>query len=130
METTELEAQVYEALTQNAELMGMLPEMVNGDVPIYHLLAPAGDSQRYPIIVYAPTSDVPAMYADDEEAYHKVTIRISIVTSDGQYAELNKVIREIMIKELEFERVQTVPAFDNEYQKIILNCDYVKVIEA
>ena len=54
METTELEAQIYDALTKNAELMGMLPEMVNGDVPIYHLLAPAGESQRYPILVYAP----------------------------------------------------------------------------
>lgn len=117
METTELEKEVYES-------MSMLPEIVDGNVPIYHLLAPAGDSQRYPILVYAPTSDVPAGYADDEEVYHKVTIRISIITTDGQYSELNKAIRKLMTRELGFKRVQTVPAYDFEYKKIILNADY------
>lgn len=128
METTELEAKVYDALTSNEKLMGMLPS--GGGVPIYHLVAPAGDNQRYPILVYAPTSDVPVSYGDDVEAFHRVTIRISIVTSDGQYSELNKVIREIMTEELEFKRVQTVPAADYEYKKIILNADYQITIPA
>ena len=128
METTELEAQVYDALTSNQKLMGMLPK--GGDVPIYHLFAPAGDIQRYPILVYLPIRDVPVDYGDDEETFHRVTIRISIVTSDGQYSELNKVIREIMTQQLEFVRVNTTPAIDFEYKKIILNAEYQKVIPA
>ena len=128
METTELEAQVYDALTSNQKLMGMLPK--GGDVPIYHLFAPAGDTQRYPILVYLPIRDVPVDYGDDEETFHRVTIRISIVTSDGQYSELNKVIREIMTQQLEFVRVNTTPAIDFEYKKIILNAEYQKVIPA
>lgn len=128
METTELEANVYEALTQDEELMGMLPS--GGDIPIYHHLAPAGDNQRYPILVYTVTSDVPVSYGDDEEYMHKVTIRISIVTNDGQYAEINKMIREIMTRNFGFKRVQTVPVADWEYGKIILNCDYAITIEA
>ena len=128
METTELEAKVYEALTQNEELMGMLP--TGGDMPIYHLLAPAGDIKRYPVLVYSPTDDVPTVYGDDGELFHKVKIRISIITNDGQYSELNKIIREIMTQELEFKRVNTTPAFDFEYGKVILNCDYEITIEA
>ena len=128
METTELEAQVYETLTQNTELMGMLPS--GGDIPIYHHLAPAGDDQRYPILVYTTTNDVPVIYGDDGESFHRVTIRISIVTNDGQYSELNKVIRAIMTNQLEFERVNTVPMADFEYGKVILNCDHKKMIEA
>ena len=128
METTELEAQIYDALTNNQKLMGMLPK--GGDIPIYHLFAPAGDTQRYPILVYLPTSDVPVDYGDDEETFHRVTIKISIVTSDGQYSELNKVIREIMTKQLEFVRENTTPAIDFEYKKIILNAEYQKVIPA
>ena len=128
METTELEAQVYDALTSNQKLMGMLPQ--GGDIPIYHLFAPAGDNQRYPLLVYLPTNDVPVDYGDNEEVFHRVTIRISIVTSDGQYSELNKIIREIMTQELEFVRLNTTPSMDFDYQKIILNCEYQKIIEA
>ena len=153
METTELEAQVYDALTNNAELMGMLPsggdffswskiinfvlqlsikrtEGIPNQRTIYHLFAPAGDIQRYPILVYSPISDVPVNYGDDEETFHRVTIRISIITNDGQYSEINKVIREIMTQQLEFVRVQTVPAIDFEYKKIILNAEYQTVIPA
>ena len=128
METTELEAQVYNALINSEELMGMLPS--GGGIPIYHHLAVAGDNQRYPILVYTVTNDVPVIYGDDGEEFHKVTIRISIVTNDGQYSELNRVIRRIMTQDLEFERVNTVPMADFEYGKVILNCDYKKTIEA
>lgn len=128
METTELEAEVYEALTNSEELMSMLP--VDGDILIYHLFAPAGDKLRYPLLVYAPISDIPVDYGDDEEKFHRVTIRISIVTNDGEYAELNRIIREIMTQQLDFIRVNTVPTMDFEYQKVILNCDYQTIIEA
>ena len=80
--------------------------------------------------MYLPISDVPVDYGDDEEIFHRVTIRISIVTSDGQYSELNKVIREIMTQQLEFVRLNTTPAIDFEYKKIILNAEYQKVIPA
>lgn len=128
METTELEAEVYKALTSNEELMGMLPE--GGDIPIYHLFAPAVDNLQYPLLVYSPTSDVPIDYGDDEEMFHRVTIRISIVTVDGQYTELNKIIRNIMTKELDFVRVNTTPSVDFDNQKIILNSEYRIVIES
>ena len=128
METTELEAQVYDALINNDELMGMLPN--DGEIPIYHHLAIAGEKMRYPILVYTTTNDVPVSYGDDFEEFHRVTIRISIITSDGEYSEINKVIREIMTIDLEFERVNTVPMVDADYGRIILNCDYKKIIEA
>lgn len=124
METTELEENVYEALTTNEELIGMLASEI--DIPIFHFYAPAVDGKKTqrPILVYTTTSDTPVMYADDEEYMHKVTIRISIVTNDGQYTEINKIIREIMTKNFGFKRVNTFPVADWEYGKIILNCDY------
>ena len=130
METTQLEANVYEALTTNEELMSMLASEI--DIPIYHFYAPAIDGKKTqrPILVYTTTSDVPVLYGDDEEAMHKVTIRISIVTNDGQYTEINKLIREMMTKNFGFKRVNTFPVADWEYGKIILNCDYSIEIES
>ena len=128
METAELEGQVYEALVTNETLMGMLPN--DGNVPVYHHLAPAGDINRYPILVYTPISDTPVAFGDNLEFMHKVRIRISIVTSDGQYSEINRIIRQIMTQDLEFKRINTVPVADFEYRKIILNADYEKIIPA
>ena len=130
METTELESKVYNALISNENLVGMLPKLKNGNIPIFHFVAPAGERDRYPILVYLPISDVPVSFGDDEETFHEVTIRISIITSNGDYTEINKIIRQIMTKELDFERVQTVPAYDFETNKIILQADYKIIIES
>lgn len=130
MELADLEEQIYFALCQNENLIGMLPKTSSGNMPIFHLFAPATDSQKYPLIVYTPLSDTPFLYTDDKETWHKVTIRISIVTNDGQYTEINKIIREIMTDELNFKRVNTAPAVDSEQKKIILNSEYEKIISA
>ena len=130
METTELEREIYNALTTNEKLTGKLPQLRSGNFPVYHIVAPARREDRYPIIIYSPISDVPALYSDDTETYHKVTIRISIITLNGEYSELNKIIRQIMTEQLEFERVQTVPEYDFEHEKFILQADYIKIIPA
>ena len=130
METSELESQVYNALISNENLAGMLPRMTDGSLPVFHLAAPAGDVKRYPVLVYAPISDVPVLFTDDEETFHSVTIRISIVTNDGQYSEIYKIIRQIMTKELDFKRVNAVPKIDFEFDKIILDADFKTMIKS
>lgn len=110
METFELEEEVRTALIENADLMAVLPNGVNG---IYHLVAPTVDPKRYPIIVYAPISDVPILAGDNREVAHRVTIRIHVITSQKRYkAEEEKFVsscrqvREIMA-DLGFIRRQT-----------------------
>ena len=82
METTELEREVRNTLIENAELMAVLP---NGANAIYHHVAPAVDPTRYPIIVYAPISDVPTLNGDNRELAHRVTIRIHVITSQRRF---------------------------------------------
>ena len=82
METFELEEEVRTALIENADLMAVLPNGING---IYHYVAPAADPTRYPIIVYSPISDVPAMHGDNREVAHRVTIRIHVIAAQRRF---------------------------------------------
>lgn len=127
METYELEAQVHSALIDNADLMAVLPNRANG---IYHLLAPAADPSRYPIIVYSPISDVPALSGDNREQAHRVTIRIHVIASQKRFTleERNfvtacRLVKEIMTG-LNFVRRQTIPFVDEG--KIMRIFDFVK----
>ena len=124
METAELESKVYLALKTSAEITGLLAE---GENSIYHMLAPSGDGQQYPILVYSTISDVPSTYGDNEEKSHRITIRIHIITEDGEYTEIYKEVNQIMIG-LEFNRVQTTPYFEQDKKMLIV--DYRIVIEA
>jgi len=127
METVELEEEVRSALIGNADLMAVLP---NGANSIYHYVAPSADPTRYPIIVYSPISDVPAIQGDNREVAHRVTIRIHVIAAQKRFSvdEQNfvmacRLIREIM-QSLGFVRRQTIPFLDDG--KIMRIFDFVK----
>ncbi len=118
METMELEAQVYLALTSDSALIALLAK---GTKSIFHLQAPGDNNTRYPYLVYSPISDVPALVGDDIEVTHRVTIRIHVVTIDGQYNVIYRHINRIM-QEMGFTRVQTTQYIDDG-QKVLIT-DY------
>lgn len=127
METYELEEEIYAALIGNAELMAVLPSGANS---IYHHVAPAVDPKRYPIIVYAPISDVPALNGDNREVAHRVTIRIHVIATQRRFdADKNnfitacRLVKEILTG-LNFVRRQTTPYVeDGKFMQVI---DFVK----
>ena len=130
METVDLEEEVRSALIGNADLMAVLP---NGENGIYHYVAPSADPTRYPIIVYSPISDVPAIHGDNREIAHRVTIRIHIIAAQkrSRVDEYNfvmacRLIREIM-QSLGFARRQTIPFLDDG--KVMRIFDFVKGVK-
>ena len=127
METYELEKEIHAALISNAELMSVLPL---SDKAIFHHVAPTVESKRYPIIVYSPISDVPALTGDNREIAHRVTIRIHVVASQKRFDadERNfmaacRLIKDIMTT-LGYFRRQTTPFVDDG--KIMSILDFVK----
>ena len=131
METYELEEEVYQELATDTALLAVLP---NGTKSIYHLQAPTVDPVRYPILVYAPISDVPALSADNVEFAHRVTIRIHVITlasgSNANYEnfiECCKLVKKIMTG-LNFSRVQSNLFVDDGKKMMIL--DFIKSIES
>lgn len=130
METYELEEEIYSALIGNAELMAVLPSGANS---IYHHVAPAVDPKRYPIIVYAPISDVPALNGDNREVAHRVTIRIHVIASQRRFdADKNnfitacRLVKEILAG-LNFARIQT-NSF-SEDGKLMTILDFAKGVD-
>ena len=131
METFELESEVRAALINNADLLAVLPNGANG---IYHYVAPSADPARYPIIVYSPISDVPAIHGDNRERAHRVTIRIHVIAAQKRFPvdERNfvaacRLVREIM-QELGFARRQSIPFLDDG--KIMRVMDFIKGVES
>jgi len=117
VETMELEAQVYTGITGDSDLMAMLP---NGIKSVFHLQAPSDDNLRYPILVYSPVSDVPALVGDDIEVTHRVTMRVHIITTDGQYHAIYRRIHQIM-QGLGYARVQAMPYVENDQRVLIVD---------
>lgn len=69
---------VYKALTADKDLTARLnggARAIRADLTAH--------SGRYPVIVYQMISDVPALFADDVEKGRRVTVQISIITTDG-----------------------------------------------
>lgn len=127
METHELENEVYAALTGNAELLDVLPLR---EKAIYHYVAPSADPKRYPIIVYSPISDVPALAGDNREVAHRVTIRIHVIaalrrteTDKQNFIAACRLVKNIM-EDLGFVRRQTTPFVDDG--KLMNIYDFVK----
>ncbi len=118
VETMELEAQVYSALTGDSALTALLAK---GTKSVFHLQAPGDNSMRYPCLVYSPISDVPALVGDDIEVTHRVTIRLHVITLDGQYNVIYRHINRIM-SGLGFLRVQATQYIDDG-QKVLI-ADY------
>lgn len=117
METAELEAQVYSALSGDSSLTALLAK---GADSIFHLQAPGDTRARYPALVYAPVSDVPVLVGDDMELAHRVTIRLHIITLDGQYGDIYRCAHRIM-EGLGFVRFQTTPYIDDGQRILIVD---------
>ncbi|MBQ8698767.1 MAG: DUF3168 domain-containing protein [Schwartzia sp.] len=111
-------AEVYAALKSDARLTVKLAGRAKG---IYHLHGP--DAGSYPVIVYSTLSDVPALHADNAEIERRVTVRIHIMTRDGQYGGIYDDVKRIM-RGIGFTRVQTNEIYDDGLR--ILVADYRK----
>lgn len=119
METTRLEAEIFSALTNDTEIMELLPK---GESSIFHLQAPAVYPD-YPILVYSPIGDVPILYADNAEELHRAIIRIHIIAQD--YSALYSAVKRVMAS-LGFTRGQATPYIEDG--KFILIADFKKII--
>lgn len=119
METTQLEADVFSALKNDTEIMGLLPK---GESSIFHFQAPAVYPD-YPILVYTPISDVPILHGDNREKLHSVIIRIHIIAED--YSALYSAVKRVMA-DLEFTRIQATPFIEDGKRMLI--ADFKKVI--
>lgn len=117
VETAELEAAVYDALKSDTALTALLAK---GADSIYHMQAPS-DLRRYPAIVYSTISDVPALAGDDNEITHNVSIRVHIVTLDGDYAILYRRVCSD-ITGIGFSRYQAYPYVEDG--QIIMIADF------
>lgn len=124
MEQMELEAEVYAALMGDSALVAKLPK---GDKDIHHLISPADKSTRYPHIVYSVSSDSPQIHGDNAEMYHDVSIRLHIVTKDGEYKDIYEDVKRIMLS-LGFMRRATTP-YEEDGLKVLV-CDFRKMIPA
>lgn len=109
METAALEDAVYAALTGDSTLTAMLAD---GADSVFHMQAPADLKSRYPALVYSTISDVPAIAGDNEEITHRVSIRVHIMTLDGDYAGLYRRVCSDMTG-LGFSRYQAYPYIED-----------------
>ena len=100
-------AEIYAALKEDEELTSKL---AGGQKGIYHVHGP--DAGSYPVVVYSTLSDVPALHADNAEIERRVTVRIHIMTKDGQYGAIYADVRRILLG-LGFMRVQTTEIYDD-----------------
>ncbi len=74
----ELMKEVYSTLSADPAIISHLAEGARGvwaDLTDY--------SGRRPVIAYSAISDVPSLFGDDLEIGRRVTIQVSIVTTDG-----------------------------------------------
>lgn len=118
METAELEAAVYGALTGDSVLTAMLAD---GADSVFHMQAPADLKSRYPALVYSTISDVPAIAGDDDEITHRLSMRIHIMTLNGDYAGLYRQVCKDMAS-LGFSRYQAYPYIEDG--QIIMIADF------
>ena len=118
METAEIEAAVYGALTGDTTLTAMLAD---GADSVFHMQAPADLKSRYPALVYSTISDVPAIAGDNEEITHRISIRVHIMTMDGDYAGPYRQVCKDMAG-LGFSRYQAYPYIEDG--QIIMIADF------
>lgn len=99
---------VFAALTEDSVLCSHLCDGVKS---IFHQVSPK--AARYPIIVYSVISDVPALFADNREIQSRVTVRIHIITKDGNYTPIYKALQSVMAN-LGYVRLQTTELYEND----------------
>ena len=113
-----IKEKIYAALMSSPELKALLVKDRKGRC-IYPGISPNAGS--YPILVYNIISDVPALVADGEEMERRVTVRIHILTKDGNYGRIYSALQKVMLG-IGFMRSQTVEITENDL--FILCVDY------
>ena len=113
-----IKEQVYAALMSSPELKALLVKDRKGRC-IYPGISPNAGS--YPILVYNIISDVPALVADGEEMERRVTVRIHIMTKDGNYGKIYSALQKVMLG-IGFMRSQSVEITEKDL--FILCVDY------
>lgn len=129
MDTFELEEEMRTALIDDADLMSLLPL---GTKAIFHYVAPKTEPKRYPIIVYKPIEDVPALAGDDCEVAHRVTLKIDVVAKErdtktelDKFQATCKILAKI-IRDLGYVRQKTTPSLTDG--KLIVSFEFIKNI--
>ena len=82
---------MYETLKNNKDLTDKLADKEQGiraDLTAY--------SGRYPVLCYQVISDVPHMWADDEEIARRITVQLSLLTLDGADDEIIHLLKKNM----------------------------------
>ena len=82
---------MYETLKNNKDLTDKLADKEQGiraDLTSY--------SGRYPVLCYQVISDVPHMWADDEEIARRITVQLSLLTLDGADDEIIHLLKKSM----------------------------------
>lgn len=111
--------EVVSSLKHSQSLLKLLH---SGASSICHLrMLEAG---KNPHIVYSIISDVPALSGDDGEVIRRVTIRIHIITNNGEYFPIAEEVEKVM-RPLRWRRVQTLEHMEDEQE--ILTIDYMNV---
>ena len=104
-----IKQKVYTALNASTDLTDLLYKDATGQC-IYHCRSPNAGS--YPIVIYTMTKDEPAVIADGKVLIRRITICVSILTSDGAYEKIFKEIWKVMIG-LGFIFVQSTESLEN-----------------
>lgn len=110
--------QVYQALVKSKKLTALLAHDRKGRC-IYPMRSP--DAGNYPILVYSVISDVPALMADGEERERVVTVRIHILTKDGNFESILREVQRAMVG-IGFVRAQATEFAEG--QLFIMAIDY------
>lgn len=82
-------------------------------IPVYHHYSP--ENKDFPNIIYSVISDVPALHGDNKELTSNITLRLYVITKDGNYYNIQKSINNIMIN-LGFSRGQAVETTQDNYK--------------
>lgn len=82
-------------------------------IPVYHHYSP--NNRDFPNIIYSVISDVPALHGDDKELNANITIRLYLITKDGNYYSIQKQINNIMVN-LGWSRGQSVETTQDTYK--------------
>lgn len=110
--------QVYQALVKSKKLTALLAHDRKGRC-IYPMRSP--DAGSYPILVYSVILDVPALMADGEERERVVTVRIHILTKDGNFESILREVQRAMVG-IGFVRAQATEFAEG--QLFIMAIDY------
>ena len=83
------------------------------NIPVYHHYSP--NNKDFPNIIYSVISDVPALHGDNQELNSNITIRLYVITKDGNYYNIQKAINNIMVN-LGFSRGQSTETTQDTYK--------------